>query len=341
MRTIYFFFLSLFSFATLAQITFTPNPTPQEVTGFLQGADIVLSNLTISCADSAYGFFDGSNSNIGIENGMALTTGLLEIMAGPNDTETAGWDNGYPGDVNLSADAGYETYNACVIEFDCVPEHNAILFDYIFGSDEYLEWVGSPFNDIFAIYFSGEGIDSLQNFALIPGTSQPVAINTVNDTLNADYFVNNEGGTTVQYDGFTTLLTSFVPVSPGENYHVKIAIADASDGVWDSGVMFTIYSFRSMSMTSINETNLRKPQVFPNPAREQVNVVYQLLKPESVSFSLTDIAGKNILSETSLKSEGLHNYLFSTFDLQIPAGIYLLNVQTATQRFTEKIIIAE
>ena len=66
---------------------------------------------------------------------------------------------------------------------------NSIQFNYQFGSDEYPEYVDSPYNDVFAFIVSDES--STKNIALIPGGGVPVSINTVNFKLNQDHFIDN------------------------------------------------------------------------------------------------------------------------------------------------------
>jgi hypothetical protein len=124
---------------------------------------------------------------------------------------------------------------------------DTLLFNFAFGSEEYPEFVGSAFNDVFAIFLSGPGFTPQQNVAQLPDGT-PVAINNVNAGLNDDYFIDNEVqmGEFLAYDGFTTNLTAFAVVVPGESYHFKTAIADVSDMIYDSGVMLEAFRFRSM-----------------------------------------------------------------------------------------------
>ena len=87
----------------------------------------------------------------------------------------------------------------------------------------------------------------MQNIALVPGTSDFVSINNVNDAMNADYYVDNDDmtlgdSTQIEYDGFTVPLTAVANVTPGETYHVKIVVADAGDSVLDSGVFLSVES---------------------------------------------------------------------------------------------------
>jgi hypothetical protein len=44
------------------------------------------------------------------------------------------------------------------------------------------------------------------------------------------YFRDNTGGTSVQYDGMTTVLTASTQVCPCEVYHIKLAVQDFCDG---------------------------------------------------------------------------------------------------------------
>jgi gliding motility-associated-like protein len=49
----------------------------------------------------------------------------------------------------------------------------------------------------------------------------------------------------IQYDGITTVLTAWLKVIPCVTYHLKLAIADAGDGILDSGVFLEANSFIS------------------------------------------------------------------------------------------------
>jgi len=63
--------------------------------------------------------------------------------------------------------------------------------------------------------------------------------------VNSQYYVNNENppGTAAQYDEFTVVLTAKYPILCGETYHIKLAVADAIDGVVDAGVFLQAGSF--------------------------------------------------------------------------------------------------
>jgi hypothetical protein len=247
----------------VAQLTVADSLSSSFVTDLLEGQNLSISNLTVNCPPNAMGHFTGT-SEVPISQGLVLTSGTADAIAGPVFNFASGGAMG-PGDLDLNAELGgmYPTYDACVLEFDCVPIGDTLLFNFAFGSEEYPEFVGSSFNDVFAIYLSGPGYQPQQNVAALPDGT-PVAINNVNTGLNAQYFVDNEGqgGQFVAYDGFTTNLTAFAVVVPGESYHFKTAIADAGDGIFDSGVMLEAFSFRSMGGLS---TGLNAATGQPSP----------------------------------------------------------------------------
>ncbi len=248
---------------SFAQLVTNSNVSPSDlVQNTLLGTGVNVTNITYTGDNDAIGYFDGSNTNIGLNSGIIMTTGTVENQTtlfgsqegpfGPNDESGAGVDNNYPGDAQLETYAGMTTYNAAVLEFDFEATGSTVSFNYVFASDEYPEYVNEGYNDAFAFWISGPGISGSQNIALIPGTSTPVTIDNVNAGLNSSYFVNNGDGnsapqnndpTVVQYDGFTTVLTASATVQCGETYHIKLAIADVGDGIFDSGVFLEAQSF--------------------------------------------------------------------------------------------------
>ncbi len=209
------------------------------------GEGAKVSNITRRGFPRAMGYFEGRTSNIGIAEGILLTTGWVGIAPGVNDVEDASFPAFSAGDGDLSALVNRITFDACVLEFDFVPYQDTVSFEYVFASEEYEEYVGSPFNDVFAFFISGPGITGKKNIALVPAAAIPVAINNVNHQTNTVYYVDNAGGMTVQYDGFTKVLKAVSLVTPCETYRLKLAITDVQDNVLDSGVFLKKGSFNA------------------------------------------------------------------------------------------------
>ncbi|GIL45219.1 hypothetical protein Vafri_2479 [Volvox africanus] len=151
------------------------------------------------------------------------------------------------GDTNLNAlIPAYTTYDAVALEFTVTALADGLLvFKYAFGSDEYTEWVGTAFNDVFGFFIApvNQPITSGHNVAIVKGTADTqVSINNVNGNLNSNLWTNNriyEVTTTqpIEADGYTNLLnTQGFQVTANQQYNFKLAIADAGDQILDSWV---------------------------------------------------------------------------------------------------------
>ena len=197
-------------------------------------------------------------TNIGMESGLILASGGIDVAVGPNDNDglsvptTCG--NYY--DSDLASIASDIPNDVAVLEFDFIPWNNVVTFNFVFGSEEYMEYVGSFYNDVFGFFVEGlnplGGYYDHQNMALIPGTTEVVSINNINLNHNSHYYIDNTYGSTIQFDGFTTLMEVSIDVVPMSNYHIKMAICDVFDDMLDSGVFLEAHSFStnfSYSMT--------------------------------------------------------------------------------------------
>ena len=229
--------------------TLSQSALAQAVSNVLFGGCVNISNLTITAPGYSLGYFvDSLNALGGLDSGLVMTTGTVLNAVGPNNSASASEYLNANGDSLLTSVCGWTTYDACVIEFDFTPLADTIIgCEFVFASEEYPEFVNSNFNDIFGFYISGPnpagGNYNLQNIAIVPGTSDPIAINSVNAGMNANYYVDNTNGVVWQYDGMTTPIALNAPVVPGQLYHFKIAIADAGDGAFDSAVFLKGGSF--------------------------------------------------------------------------------------------------
>lgn len=247
-----------------AQLVTQSNQSPSQlVQNVLLGGGVVVSNIQYQGAAASIGYFNGANTNIGLNEGIIMTTGTIFNTGnaadrfgphGPNDVPNAGVDNNQPGNGLLTNIVGTTTYNATVLSFDFIPFADLVEFRYVFGSEEYPEYVGSQFNDVFGFFITGPGIGTNVNIARIPGTNVPVTINNVNAGSNSQFFVDNGSGSVapqnsspfyVQYDGFTQVLTARASVICGEKYRIILAIADVGDGIYDSGIFLEANSFSS------------------------------------------------------------------------------------------------
>ncbi|MBA2407049.1 MAG: choice-of-anchor L domain-containing protein, partial [Chitinophagales bacterium] len=273
----YLLLLSLLTFSfkpSFSQLIVGTVATPEELAGSLVGSGVTITNVTLNCPNGGWGSFDGTNSNIGIDSGIILACGSINNAVGPNFSGGITTAFGTTGDQDLTDLAGQETHDACVLEFDLAASSDSINFSYVFASDEYTEYVNS-INDIFAFFISGPGITGEQNIALVPGTTDPVAINTVNCLNGSLYYICNDplnsqcdatyncptdaSLTTIEYDGFTTVLTAVANVQPCQTYHLKLAIADASDEILDSGVFIKASSLSTAASSVTVSTPYNDP----------------------------------------------------------------------------------
>lgn len=243
------------------------------------GGCLVVENVTYRGAPRALGYFKRkANMDIGFTEGIMLLTGDSTNIYGPNNDQGPMGDTDFmrPGDADLDAlippDAfgnPIPTYDAAVLEFDFVPTSEVLTFNYVFASDEYPEYVCSDYNDVFAFFISGPGIVGQENIALIPNTNVPVAINSVNNgqeganasfppnctsLSNFQYYVtNNPGSPNSQFDGYTIPLTATATdLIPCQTYHIKLALADAGDGIYDSAVFLEANSFSAGSEIDVS-----------------------------------------------------------------------------------------
>jgi gliding motility-associated-like protein len=252
-----------FSFSGNAQILVSTDKTAAILAGELLGSGVTIMSPRLTCAGNANGTFTTTVvSPIGIGRGIILTSGSAKDTLGGigvNDPSTsfANTINHMPGDPQLNTLAGHTTWDACVLEFDFKASGDTIRFNYVFGSEEYPGYTCSPYNDVFGFFISGGAYTVPTNIALVPGTTIPVCINSVNigtpstgyliDSCNilgpgspfSLYYVNNTIGPAspyVTYDGLTTRLTAIARVNPCDTYHLKLGVADAVDSILDSGV---------------------------------------------------------------------------------------------------------
>lgn len=204
----------------------TQSDTP---TNDVVGDGLTVIGDSVTGDDDQFGKVDGFVPG---ENTWVLSTGNInDVVGSPSTFASSGM--GQPGDPALSQLSGNTTYDAAAYEVTVVPTGQTLVVRYAFGSEEYPEYVGSQYNDVMAVFVDG------QNCAVVPNTTTPVSINSINDQSNSQYYVDNSSGASgynTTMDGLTVPLECRVAVTPGQQVTIRIAVADASDSIYDSAV---------------------------------------------------------------------------------------------------------
>ncbi len=261
--------------------------------------DVLLGNGVTATNFTFYGnpiqmglFFDGTSS-IGLDSGIVLSSGDVLDLPLPGfggggfiNAGAAPGTEGYWGTADMGVAGNNDLFNvansvpaligqvfvvgsaqdAAVLEFDFVPTDDTVQFRYVFGSNEYLTWINSMFNDVFGFFVSGPGItgpftspagfpNGSINIANVPGSvpQLPITISSVQPALNQQYYIDNPMNTDVAMNGYTVVLTATMVVVPCETYHIRLAIADGSDSALDSWVFLEANSFSSTAISVTSE----------------------------------------------------------------------------------------
>jgi hypothetical protein len=191
-----------------------------------------VSNVTYAGADDASGTFTGGStigggSGIGFDGGVILSSGRVQDVVGPNNDSGLTFDQLTAGDTDLDTLSGFVTEDAAVLEFDFTPQASPLLFQYVFSSEEYDEYVNSQFNDVFAFFINGTNCATVSG----PTGPLPVSINTVNNgnpfgtqpNSHPELYIQNDVANPLydaQIDGFTVVLTCQAPVNVGQTNHM-------------------------------------------------------------------------------------------------------------------------
>ncbi|MDX6191680.1 Ig-like domain-containing protein [Flavobacterium sp. Fl-318] len=260
------------------QTTHTAGPNDATILSTLDGSGVVLSSPTLVKGDRAKQiaiFSGGIPAGLGISNGLLFSTGFANTDLGTKNT-VLHVDNVPSGGSTIDSDLNSlnstANYDAVVYTFKVTldAKMTAIRIFFQFGSEEYPNFVGSKYNDVFGFFISGPGVVGTQNIARLPSSNREISVNSVNggnlgfnkdsagtpttDLTQTAFYINNGhsiGGVEnngvgarsafVEYNGLTKMMSyDLTGLTPGATYNFKIAIADVGDASYDSGVFVDV-----------------------------------------------------------------------------------------------------
>ena len=232
-----------------AELPIDTNATAMEMAEVIFGDDIQIESASYSGDPSSSGIYsDGQATAPGFapsDTGLILSTGQAQSVtnssgeanqASDTSTNTAG---GIDGDSDFDSAAGQTTFDAAFIEAEFIPEGDTLTLQFVFGSEEYPEFVNSGFNDTIGVWVNGEQVE------ISVGEGQ-TSVDAVNAGQNANLFVDNsQDAFNTEMDGFTLTLSLKAPVNAGELNTIKIGVADAGDSIYDSNILIAANSVQS------------------------------------------------------------------------------------------------
>ncbi len=275
--------LLTFQFSLAQSVTTNSSLTLDEVLEFMvEDLDCTsISNVTSpnnaqlhGLGFNSYGSFSILNEpNFPFDNGIVLSTADISDL----ELITSSGDSLWPGDSDLEdlIQQPGNSFNATVVEFDFIPFREELTVDYVLASEEYPTFVCN-YADTFAFIISGPGISNVNsydhdanpntpevnldlgglNIATLAGTTIPVNPTNIHDLSTncpsgtmgeyavPQYFdAQSSDNNILDFGGQTIPLTAEVAVIPGQTYHIKLAIADRGDNIFDSAVFIDANSF--------------------------------------------------------------------------------------------------
>lgn len=248
-----------------SELAVTTGVTATTLANTIFGDGITVNSATVTGASTAYGTFSGADATLGsispADTGIILSTGNATDFtnsSGTTDTNTAAGtstDHSLAGDTDLDSLSGQTTYDAVVLETNITPTGEFITMQFVFSSEEYLEYVNSGVNDAFGVWVNGTYVP------FTPAASNLVSIDTINNTTSSNLYTDNPAASdtyNTEMDGLTHVLSIKAPVNPGVPNVMKIAIADGGDGSYDSNVLIAADSVQTFALAFDDSVSLEQ-----------------------------------------------------------------------------------
>ncbi|MFK7800388.1 MAG: choice-of-anchor L domain-containing protein [Anaerolineae bacterium] len=261
--------------------------------GTFIGPGVVTTNFKQIGSANQFGTFSNGSGAIGasrlpLEDGVVMATGNVTTVSSPQGNTRGNFSSvstANASDPDLVALSGSRIYDAVGFEFQFESVTDRIGFVFSFASEEYPEYVGTIFNDAFGFFIQGgTEYPSKTNVALVPGSNDGIAVNTINNgqlgqyagsygspsvLTNSGSYISNSSAHTgdksvgpyLEYDGLTTRLLVDAEITRDTLYTIKIAMGDAGDASWDSAVFFETNGFLALTSATDNDYAVRKTSI--------------------------------------------------------------------------------
>ena len=235
--------------------------TAMDMANAMFGNGISITSASFTGAGAASGTYTGGLSTLGSltqsDTGVILSTGNVTDFtnsSGTADTNTnAGTTTNHTGvgevdgDTELNAVSGQATQDGAFFDATFVATGDLLTMQFVFTSEEYLEYVNGGVNDAMGVWVNGTYIP----LTLADGSTQNVTIDTINNTVNSNLYLDNPAATDIyntEMDGGTVVLSLTAPVNAGGSNTIRIGIGDGGDSSYDSNLLIMCNSIQTISI---------------------------------------------------------------------------------------------
>ncbi len=242
-------------------------------------------------------------------------------ISGLNDLST---DFGAPGakddDISLK------------LSFDADATAQTLYFQFVFGSEELVEYGGSDFNDAFSLKLNGFNMAQLSDRAAVTiNNLAPRPFSPYHPDLIYNPFQTGPASSQTKLDGYTKVLTFAAPLDSNAQNTLEINIKDGRDGLLDSAVFIKAGTFGTTSpfATSIQVKN----DTISTDENTAITIDPATLLLNDIPANIGDIL--SLTSISSIGTVGTVNFddRFITYN-PVPKFEYLAQGETATDQFS-------
>ncbi|MGB7203985.1 MAG: DUF4347 domain-containing protein, partial [Anderseniella sp.] len=303
-----------------SEIVVPPSNQAMTLANTIFGAGVIINSASYtggaSQAATFSGALDGSGSAfLGFDSGVIFSTGNANGIVGTTQSPGFGTDITAPGatdndpDFN-SLEDGISTFDNTFLEANITSTTGILTLQFVFGSDEYNEYVYAGFNDSVGIWINGVnyalttdgqqiGIDTIN----AAGTFNPASGNDANDpnsthdptdgvfeSANRSLYVSRTTEPT-QMDGYTITMSVNINLQIGVATDIKIGIADTGDAAYDSWLIVREDSFQSVLAAFEDEVfTTPNTSVIITPLANDFSDTYT-----AADLDITQINGQSVL----------------------------------------------
>jgi hypothetical protein len=263
-----------------------------------------------------------------------------EAMTGIVTIRIAGLDNSGDNVVSVNTSGANVHYMYVNAETNAVIDNDADKgsYDLVFAKHQYTRYTWLV--DMFAGYNSTAGVVSNIGVKVAAALEIPV-----NDAVYTNYTLVDTNMIGIG-GNWKTLVNNAWQVEDSTSYFIE----DLNGDVWQ--LWFTyfgnssngkyVFNKRQVAFVSVEENNatIGNFNVYPNPATDNVNVVYTIDNNYSHgTLSILDLTGKQVYRQTVGNNSGFNNYVINVNTLGLTSGIYMVRMEIGNSQSVQKLIV--